>query len=340
MNDLKSSVVECTEIEVDETDGAHEDAQIIDRGYRPYEGLRTGLPQLIRSVVVYSAKYVLGLGRKARHKILPAIAIIIAVFPAIVFVGLSFATDWDLKEEQALPSYHLYYNPTIMIALVLFTSIAVPDILVADRRNGMMDFYFSTPLRLWSYLTSKVLAVFATMLIITVTPMFLLLVAHIQEDIGPSGVDGWLILLARILLGGIASAGVVAATTMAIASFVDRRGLAAAGVVLLLLSSAFLAGILARGGTGAWVYSFDILGISIQSVGRIYGAFPEYTFSSGSIESSSGLQGPGVTPTEVGGGSVSIYDLSTLLLILSYAGWVMLSSVAVWFRYRRLVVSR
>ncbi|MDE0268043.1 MAG: ABC transporter permease [Acidimicrobiaceae bacterium] len=335
MSDFKPSAVENPEIKVARAD----DAQIIDRGYRPYEGLRTGLPQLISSVVVYSAKYVLGIGRKFRYKIFPAIALIIAIFPALVFVGLSFVPDWDLQETDILPAYHLYYEWPMVIAIVMFISFGVPDILVADRRNGMMDFYFSTPLRLWSYLTSKVLAVFVTMLIITITPILLLLVAYVQEDAGPSGVDEWLILLARILLGGIAAAGIIAATTMTIASFVDRRGLAAASVLLLLLGSAFLTTILARGGTGAWVYSFNIPEIYIESVNRIYGVLPEYVFLGEGI-GSAGLQSPGVTPTQLGVNPVSISDLSTLLLVLSYVGWIALSSAAIWFRYRRLVVSR
>ena len=62
---------------------------ILDRGYRRYDGRRTGTSGAVRALVVHSMQRALGLKRPAGQKILPVLAVFIAYVPAIVFVGLS-----------------------------------------------------------------------------------------------------------------------------------------------------------------------------------------------------------------------------------------------------------
>jgi len=57
------------------SDLAAQDAQIYERGYRRYEGERTGVPGAVKTLVAHSVRAVLGLGRSARHKIMPASAL-------------------------------------------------------------------------------------------------------------------------------------------------------------------------------------------------------------------------------------------------------------------------
>ncbi|MYA81630.1 MAG: hypothetical protein F4155_05360 [Acidimicrobiales bacterium] len=113
-------------------------AQILDQRYRPYSGARHGLAGAMRAVVGSSVRFTLGFGRPARHKFLPWLAVVVALVPAIVFVGIATVLDIDLISENILPEYHEYYG-FIEAALFFFCGIVVPEILVADRRNGMLS---------------------------------------------------------------------------------------------------------------------------------------------------------------------------------------------------------
>ena len=64
-------------------------AEIFDRGYRKFEGERSGVGGAIRSLSWQTTRSILGLGRKARHKIFPILVIAIAFLPAIIYVGMA-----------------------------------------------------------------------------------------------------------------------------------------------------------------------------------------------------------------------------------------------------------
>ena len=320
------------------------ETRIIDQGYRAYDGHRRGLWGSIRSMVFYSVRHVLGIGRKFRYKLLAGFAITFAVFPALVFLGLAVAPDFRLESSDALPSYERYHIVYIAPALVFFSSIVIPSVLVEDRRNSMLVYYLSTPLRIWSYLTSKVLAVISTLSVITIVPILILLTAHIAENVGPSGIDEWALLCGRILLSGLVAVAVVAAVSMAAASYVDRRGLAAAAVILLLLGSWVITAILVRGGSDARVYGFHVLGISSEMVNRIYGVEPDPVpaLQSIDLETLSGDQDPSTTnPPSISTTQQTqhLSDLSTLFVISAYMAWTLVGAFVVWFGYRRRGVS-
>ena len=67
------------------TDGT----EIHDRGYRKYEGARSGVAGAVRSLTWQTIRSILGLGRPARHKVFPVIMVVVAVVPAVVFVGFA-----------------------------------------------------------------------------------------------------------------------------------------------------------------------------------------------------------------------------------------------------------
>ena len=98
-------------------------------------------------MVRYSVRHTLGLGRPARHKILPWLAVVIALVPAVVFVGLAVVLPFDLITDDILPDYHEYYD-FITISLFFYCGIVVPDILVsptaaADAAVVLVDPSFS-----------------------------------------------------------------------------------------------------------------------------------------------------------------------------------------------------
>lgn len=297
-------------------DGA---AQILDQRYRPYSGARHGLVGAVRAVVGSSWRFTLGFGRPARHKFLPWLAVVIALVPAIVFVGIATVLDIDLISENILPEYHEYYG-LIQTALFFFCGIVVPEILVADRRNGMLSLYLATPLRLWSYLASKAAAVAATLAVITVGPLLFLLVAYTIEGSGPDGPGAWLIVLVRILGAGIAIAATITAASLAISSLTDRRAFAVIGVILLLLGSNLVTSVLVEvAEMDARIYAFNLGEIGAALKDRIYGVGPPPPL--GDNEGSPGQR---------------ISELSTLFVIAVNAAWVTAGAAVLWWRYRRI----
>ena len=306
-----------------------EAAQIIDRGYRSYDGPRTGLPGAVRSVVRYSVRHTLGLGRTARHKILPWLAVVIALVPAVVFVGLAIVLDIDIIEDEILPDYHEYYG-FITTALFFYCAIVVPDILVADRRSGMLQLYLSTPLQRWSYLLSKALAVALTLAVLTIGPVLFLLVARTIEGSGPDGLVEWIKIFVRIMAAGAAISAAFTAASLAAASLTDRRIFATIGVVVLLWGSGGLTLALVEGAEmSEQVYAFDLGGISDELKNRIYGVEGLDPFGARESQDEDVFE-PGAGREQ----------LSTLFVAAANLAWVVLGAGIVWWRYRRLALSR
>ena len=319
MSDPSASIAPTTSAAAADADAA----RIIDQGYRSYDGPRTGLPGAIRSVVRYSVRHTLGLGRSARHKILPWLAVVIALVPGVVFVGLALVLGIEVITDELLPDYHEYYG-YITTALFFYCGIVVPDILVADRRSGMLPLYLSTPLQRWSYLTAKALAVALTLAVLTVGPVLFLLLAYTIEGSGPDGLIEWLKIFLRIIAAGAAISAAFTAASLAAASLTDRRAFASIGVILLLLATGIVTGVLVEAAEmSERFYALDLVGISDELKNRIYNVAPPPV--------------PGENETIQGYGRS---HLSTVFVAGANLAWVVLGAGVVWWRYRRLALSR
>lgn len=218
-------------------------AQVHDLGYREYDGERAGVRHAMTSLGVHAGQRVLGLKRSARHKILPAIVLVIAFIPAVVFVGMAAFLPSDLLEDELLPTYAEYYG-FILTSIFLFASFVAPEAICTDRRTGMLALYLASPLNRTTYVVSKMAAVAAVLLTITLLPELFLLIAYAIEGAGPEGIDGFLETLGRILLAGVVVALYFAGLTSAISSFTPRRGIASAAIVIILLVPSIVVGIM------------------------------------------------------------------------------------------------
>ncbi len=286
------------------------DAQIAERGFQRYEGPRSGVAGAVRSVAWESIRSTIGLGRPARHKIFPVIAVVIAYLPAIVFIGIAVLIPGDILEPEEVADYASYYG-FIILAIVLFSALVAPEVLVSDRRNGMLAMYLSTPLHRGTYLAAKAIAVASTLGLVTLGPPLLLLVGYTVEGEGPDGIVNWLLVLLRILLAGVAISAPLAALSMAASSLTDRRAFAAIGIVLLILASPILAGALVEGAELS--PNWRLLDVSTMPFELVFRIFAQ----------------PGNFP-----------ELATLPVVLVNVGWVAGGLAVVWWRYSRLVIAR
>jgi ABC-2 type transport system permease protein len=284
-------------------------AHIVERGFQRYEGERAGIGQAIRSVAWQSIRATLGIGRPARHKIFPVIAVAIAYVPAIVFVGLSVLVG-DVLDPNEIADYASYYG-FITAAILLFAGLVAPEVLVSDRRNGMLAMYLSTPLHRGTYLAAKGIAVVLTLALVTLGPPLLVLIGYTFDNVGPDGFGNWMLVLFRIFVSSFAVSGALTAISMAASSITDRRAFASIGVVLLALASPAVASALVEGAdlSPNWRL-IDVFSMPFELVYRVFGErgnFPE---------------------------------LSTINVVLVNLSWIVGGLAVVAWRYSRLVVAR
>jgi ABC-2 type transport system permease protein len=245
-------------------------ARIHERGYRRYDGRRTGLPGAVWTLVLHSAQRALGLGRPARHKILPAGVAVMAYLPATVFVGLAALLPAAISAE-ALPSYAQYYG-FVSAAIMLFAAFVAPELLCTDRRSGMLGLYLASPLDRATYLLAKALAVVGILAIVTLGPPLLMLVALTLEGSGPDGPLGFVTLLGRIVVSGLAVSALHSALSLAVAATTDRRAAATATVVGLLIGTSVITSVLVdNGGFPVWVRLGDLTALPMELVFRVHG---------------------------------------------------------------------
>ncbi|MDE0171649.1 MAG: hypothetical protein OXS29_19450 [bacterium] len=153
-----------------------EEAIIVDRGYRHYEGTRTGRRGAIRAIVREGFRRVIGLRRKAKRKLLPWALIVLALASVVVLVAISWATSQIPVSEgpaDLIPRYRGYFDFISVVAL-LFAAYAGAQLLIPDRTEGVLNVYFSRPLALRDYLLGKALAYAAVILSFWLVPQLLL----------------------------------------------------------------------------------------------------------------------------------------------------------------------
>ena len=287
------------------------DARIIDQGYRPYDGPRRGASGAVRSLAWHSVLRALGLRRTAWAKLLPIASVVIAYLPAAVFVGIAALVPARVRDQiDVLPTYHEYYG-FITAAIVLFVALVGPEVLCTDRRNGMLGMYLASPLDRRTYLLAKVLAVVPVLALVTLGPPLLLLVGLTFADAGPASVTEFLIVLLRVAVSGVVISAPFAALSLAAASLTDRRAVASAGVILVLLASGITAGTLVgNAGADQHVLLLSIFFVPFELVQRIYGQPGHY---------------PGI---------------ATSLLAAAEVAFTFGAATVLWLRYRSLTVTR
>jgi ABC-2 type transport system permease protein len=238
------------------------DQVIYDRGYRTYDGPRTGPRGARRAVYRDGFRRVLGLGRKARQKVFPWSLITIALVAAAVFVGIHW-TIGNIEESlrEGIPTYGGLFDFYSGISL-LFIAMAGPQLLIPDRTSGALSVYFSRPLTVDGYLGAKV-ASFATVVgAIYIVPQIVL---HL--GLGLISNEGFLPymgahldILWKVPVTTLAFIALHGGIVFILSSVIGRTGIAAAAFLgLIVAGSGIAAAVSAAGFPGSrWVSLLSI----------------------------------------------------------------------------------
>ena len=287
------------------------DARLFGLGYRGYEGARREPVWAILALALFTVRRVLGLRRGARHKVLPALTLLIAFVPALVSVVVAAVLD-PLPVDDLIS--YAEYTFFIGSALALFAALVAPEALCPDRRSGMLGLYLAGPLDRNRYLAAKGAAVLAVMLTITLGPLLFMLAAFVVAGYGPSPADTPE-LLVQMLASGVATALVYAAVSMAVSSFTTRRAAAAVAVVLVLLVPVIVArSAIESAGAPDELDLLSLPAVAAELSYRIFG--------------------------QPSGEGAPIEEVSTWLVAGGLAAWVAAGAGACWLRYRRIQAYR
>jgi ABC-2 type transport system permease protein len=287
------------------------DARLYDLGYRGYDGARERPARAIVTLAEFTARRVLGLGRGARHKVLPAITLAIAFLPAFFSVAFAALVNDVLAEDLIGYGDYMFI---IGSALALFAALVAPEALCPDKRTGMLGLYLAGPLDRTRYLVAKGAGVLAVMLLITLGPLLFMLAAFVVAGLGPSATETPGLLL-RIFAAGTMTALLYASLSMAVSSFTSRRAAAAVGVVLLIFVpvSVVRSAIESAGAPN----ELDLLSSPFVAADLAYRIF-------------------GQTPEDMD----PVTELSTWLVAGGVGATILAGALVCWFRYRRLEAFR
>jgi len=119
---------------------------VYDLGYKPYEGDKRGRRGAVATTYRDGNYRVLGIKRRARKKILPWALAAFVMVPAVVFVGFAFLLSTFAPEADSPFGSHADYFELTGTIVLLFVALAAPELLIPDRREGVLSIYSSRPL--------------------------------------------------------------------------------------------------------------------------------------------------------------------------------------------------
>jgi len=210
---------------------------IHDIGYHRYDGPRLGRGYAVRSLYAHSVRTAFGLGRSAKAKIFP--------WATVGLIGIVAAVLTAIRAQIGEPvATYVEFPQLVTLLLVLFGAMVAPELVSRDLRGGVLQLYFSRPLRTSDYALAK-LAALITAMFLPVAGALLLMFAGGAFTVDRIG-DVWDEFLD--VAQALAYAGVYAVTfgsvSLLVASLAGRRAIAAASVVATFLVTTPVVGVL------------------------------------------------------------------------------------------------
>ena len=149
---------------------------VYDLGYVPYEGERRARRGAIATTYRDGLNRVFGIRRRARKKIMPWMLVVLAILPAVVFVGFAFLLSTFAPDAESPFGSHADYFSLSGTIVLLFVALAGPELLIPDRREGVLSVYSSRPLRPDDYVGARaasLVTVVAAFMLIPQTLMYI-----------------------------------------------------------------------------------------------------------------------------------------------------------------------
>ena len=125
---------------------------IHDLGYRRYDGPRLGRPQIVRALAWHSFRSAFGLGRGAKAKIVPLVALVALCLPAVVN---AFAMS---RGNPRVVDYDTYTSALRDLVMTVFVAVQAPELVSRDLRSRVLPLYFARPIKTIDYPLAKYLA--------------------------------------------------------------------------------------------------------------------------------------------------------------------------------------
>ncbi len=216
---------------------------VYDLGYEPYEGDRLGRRGARSALFGDGVRRVLGIRRKARRKILPWILITVAVLPAVVFIGIQFFIPIDASDLLSPSANHANFYQLGGTIVLLFTALAAPELLIPDRKEGVLSMLSSRPMLSTDYIGTRfasLLAIVAGFLLIPQLVLYVGQAATSDDGLLPGLIDQ-ADILPRILFVAVIYALAYVPLGFVVASLSNRKAVAAAvyiGVIIGLTAIA------------------------------------------------------------------------------------------------------
>ena len=237
---------------------------VYDRGYRPYDGPRGLRGAATFALFKASIRRALGIRRSWRQKIAPFVLLGVVTIPAVVNVGIGYVTR-DRIDKLEIITYRDYVG--VSSALLLFVALVAPDVMCPDRRQRVLPLMFARPLTGVDYVVAKVGAIASILFAFSFLPQVVLFLGNmLVSDSASDYFTGHLDVLWRVPVAVLILALYYAVIGVAIGSLTDRRIVAGAGVIGLLLVTSISSGILVgdfRPGHGSAAALINVLALPL-----------------------------------------------------------------------------
>jgi len=213
---------------------------IHDLGYRRYDGPRLGRAAIIRALAWHSLRSAFGIGRGAKAKIVPILALILMCLPAIV----NAVAVAQQPGQPPIVDYDTYTYQLRTLVMLIFVAAQAPELVSRDLRSHVLPLYCSRPMRRLDYPLAKYAAFTAGCLLLVEIPLIILYVGNLLSASGGSGVWEQTKALIPGLGVGALWAILLAAAGLVLASFTSRRAYATGMIAIYFFLTWILAGIL------------------------------------------------------------------------------------------------
>lgn len=214
--------------------------EVFDLGYQHYHGPREGRMRARKALWLNGVRTALGLGRGTMAKVLPVVLFVAVMIPALIFTIMASVGAGG----EELPGHALYYQ-IVSLILVLFSAIIAPELLCADRRDGVINLYLVRPLTTTDYVIGRWLAFFSVTFALVLFGQVVLLIGLTLAANDPPAYlhDNWLDI-PRFILAGVVVAAFTSIAPLAISAFTTRRAYATAFIIGIFFISSPIAAIL------------------------------------------------------------------------------------------------